>query len=160
MDPGFDHLQLFIQRHQVRLITGGDAPANARRLIERALDDAWDPARGGFAYTLGFDGKVAIPARYWWPVTEAIGAVAMLLKLDPQPSDEDWYRRIWDFTFDYLIDRTTGAFIPQLDAENRPATNPFYGRPDIYHSVQACLIPLLPTSGSLVRGLMTEGIHV
>jgi sulfoquinovose isomerase len=26
--------------------------------------------------------------------------------------------------------------------------------------VQACLIPLLPTSGSLVRGLMTEGIRI
>ena len=50
--------------------------------------------------------------------------------------------------------------IPQLDAEDRPSTNPFYGRPDIYHSVQACLIPLLPTSGSLVRGLMTEGIRL
>lgn len=64
---------------------GDAAPANARRLIEQALADAWDPVRGGFAYTLDFDGRVAIPARYWWPVTEAIGAVAMLLKLDPRP---------------------------------------------------------------------------
>ena len=103
----------------------GEAPANARRLIERALNDAWDPARGGFAYTLDFDGKVAIPARYWWPVTEAIGAVAMLLKLGPQPSDEDWYRRMWRFADARLIDHDHGGWFPELDDNDRPAMTQF-----------------------------------
>ncbi len=132
---------------------GGDAPANARRLIERALDDAWDPARGGFAYTLGFDGKVAIPARYWWPVTEAIGAVAMLLKLDPQPSDEDWYRRMWRFADTRLIDHKHGGWFPELDDSDRPAMTQFMGKPDIYHSVQATLFALTPGLSRHMAGL-------
>lgn len=131
----------------------GEAPANARRLIERALNDAWDPARGGFAYTLDFDGKVAIPARYWWPVTEAIGAVAMLLKLGPQPSDEDWYRRMWRFADARLIDHDHGGWFPELDDNDRPAMTQFKGKPDIYHSVQATLFALTPGLSRHMAGL-------
>jgi sulfoquinovose isomerase len=29
----------------------------------------------------------------------------------------------------------------------------FQGKPDIYHALQACLIPLVPPTGSLTRGL-------
>ena len=29
----------------------------------------------------------------------------------------------------------------------------FTGKPDLYHAVQACLIPLLPATGSATRGL-------
>lgn len=60
--------------------------ATARAIAEQALADGWDAARGGIHYTLDFDGRPAIRARYWWPVTEAIGVFASLLKLDPRPS--------------------------------------------------------------------------
>ena len=132
----------------------------AQNLFQIAVSEGWDSERGGFYYTVGWDGKPSVPDRFWWPCCEGIGAAHFLASITGDAFYEDWYRRIWGFTADHLIDRATGAFIPQLDAENRPATNPFYGRPDIYHSVQACLIPLLPTSGSLVRGLMSEGIRL
>jgi mannose/cellobiose epimerase-like protein (N-acyl-D-glucosamine 2-epimerase family) len=138
----------------------GWLPDAAQNLFRLAVGEGWDQARGGFHYTVGWDGQPSVPDRFWWPCCEGIGAAHFLASITGDAFYEDWYRRIWDFTSDHLIDRTTGAFIPQLDAENRPATNPFYGRPDIYHSVQACLIPLLPTSGSLVRGLMTEGVKL
>lgn len=132
---------------------GDAAPANARRLIEQALADAWDPVRGGFAYTLDFDGRVAIPARYWWPVTEAIGAVAMLLKLDPRPSDEEWYRRMWRFADARLIDHDRGGWFPELDDDDRPAMTQFQGKPDIYHALQATLFPLTPGLSRHMAGL-------
>lgn len=131
---------------------GDAAPANARRLIEQALADAWDPVRG-FAYTLDFDGRVAIPARYWWPVTEAIGAVAMLLKLDPRPSDEEWYRRMWRFADARLIDHDRGGWFPELDDDDRPAMTQFQGKPDIYHALQATLFPLTPGLSRHIAGL-------
>ena len=55
--------------------------------------------------------------KLWWPVCEGIGAAHFLASITGDAFYEDWYRRIWDFTSDHLIDRTTGAFIPQLDAE-------------------------------------------
>ena len=117
------------------------AVAAARRLIEQALADAWLPG-GGLAYTLRHGGEVAIADRYWWPVTEAIGAVATLQKIAPQPSDEDWYRRLWQFADDHFIDHQNGGWFPELDAAGHPVGKQFIGKPDIYHAIQATLMPL------------------
>lgn len=119
----------------------GDAPAQARLLVETALRDAWLPG-GGLAYTLGPDGRVARPDRYWWPVTEAIGALAALLKLDPRPEDEDWYRRLWRFADAQLIDHDHGGWFPEPGGP--AAGGQFQGKPDIYHALQADLFPLVP----------------
>jgi mannose/cellobiose epimerase-like protein (N-acyl-D-glucosamine 2-epimerase family) len=120
----------------------GSAPQDARRLIEQALQDAWDSEKGGFAYTLGNDGAVAIADRYWWPVSEAIGAMAALVKLDQRLEDEAWYRRLWAFAHAHLIDHARGGWYPELGADNAPVSKQFLGKPDIYHSVQAALFPL------------------
>ena len=117
-------------------------PARARALIETALQ-AWLP-QGGFAYTLRFDGQVDVPNRYWWPVTEAIGALSALIKLDRRPEDEAWYRRLWAFADAKLIDGARGGWFPELDETGRPTARQFHGKPDIYHSVQAALFPLAP----------------
>ncbi|WP_207101418.1 AGE family epimerase/isomerase [Paracoccus shandongensis] len=119
----------------------GDAPAHARLLVETALADAWLPG-GGLAYTLGPDGRVARPDRYWWPVTEAIGALAALIKLDPRPGDEDWYRRLWGFADAHLIDHGRGGWFPEPGGP--VAGGQFQGKPDIYHALQADLFPLVP----------------
>nr|WP_282028094.1 AGE family epimerase/isomerase [Paracoccus marcusii] len=116
------------------------AVAQARALVDTALADAWAD-RGGLAYTLR-DGRVDNPARYWWPVTEAIGALAALIKLDPRPGDGDWYRRLWAFADGHLIDHARGGWFPELGDDDRPAATQFRGKPDIYHALQADLLPL------------------
>ena len=130
----------------------GDAPARARRVIEQALADAW-LADGGFAYTLDFNGDVAIGARFWWPVTEAIGAVAALIKLDRRPEDEDWYRRLWTFAADHYIDHRRGGWFPEIDASGAVTATIFAGKPDIYHALQACLYPLTEGISHPVKGI-------
>src|SRR5271165_2801357 len=47
--------------------------------------------------------------------------------------------------------------LPFLGSSLRPNEDPFFGKADIYHAVQACLIPLLPTTGTITRGLVTQG---
>ena len=126
-------------------------PARARAVIETALQ-AWQPM-GGFAYTLRFDGSVDVPNRYWWPVTEAIGALATLIKLERRPEDEVWYRRLWTFADASLIDHARGGWFPELDSAGRPAATQFRGKPDIYHSVQAALFPLAPGISRAAAGL-------
>lgn len=124
-----------------------DAPEQARQLIAQALSDAWLP-EGGFAYTLNFDGSVADGSRFWWPVTEAIGAVATLIALDRREDDEVWYRKLWAFANAHLIDHEHGGWFPALDDDGEPTSSIFDDKPDIYHALQACLFPL---SGRLSR---------
>lgn len=142
--PGhsFEMARLLLQWWDAAGRPAGDATAHARALTERALSDAWDHQRGGLAYTLHFGGAVDNTARYWWPVTEAIGAVAALIKADPQPGDEVWYRRLWDFAVAHLIDHDRGGWFPELGVDDRPSDRQFAGKPDIYHALQADLLPL------------------
>jgi sulfoquinovose isomerase len=49
---------------------------------------------------------------------------------------------------------------PELDSALRPVSRVFEGRPDIYHAVQACLIPLFPVDGSLTRQLKRNGLKL
>ncbi len=141
--PGhsFELGRLLLQFWDLKGRPESSAPATARRLIQQALDDAWLP-EGGFAYTLDFDGKVDRASRFWWPVTEAIGAVAALIKLERQEADEIWYRKLWAFADTHYIDHTHGGWFPEIDETGAVTSTIFAGKPDIYHALQACLFPL------------------
>ena len=136
-------------------LSGRNDPSDltkARRVIYQALEDAWDKERGGFVYTLNFDGTQRVKNRYWWPVTEAIGALATLIKVDAQPEDHEWYQRCWSFAQTYFIDET-GGWIPEIDADGKPDATQFAGKPDIYHAIQATLLPLVPGVSRLYEEL-------
>jgi len=104
------------------------APKRARALIEQALTDAWMVGakaegyslEGGLAYTLNFDGSIAMANRFWWPVTEAIGALATLIKLERRDEDEHWYRRLWQFASARFVDHENGGWIPEIDPSGKP----------------------------------------
>lgn len=127
--------------------------ATARQLTYRALSDAWDADQGGLFYTLEFGGAPSIKDRYWWPVTEAIGVIAALLKVDPQPEDVQWYQTLWRFAQGHFIDAEQGGWFPEIDAAGKPTARQFLGKPDIYHSVQATLFPLCPHVSGVYRDL-------
>ncbi len=141
---------------QLRALEGGASDWKleaARALFASACRDGWDERRGGFVYTLGWDGRPAIADRYWWPVCEGIGAAAQLFQATGERVHETWYRRIWDFAARNLVDRRHGGWFPQLDDRNDPKPEPFAGKPDLYHALQACLIPLLPVDVGLAKGI-------
>jgi sulfoquinovose isomerase len=127
----------------------------AKNLFREGIKQGWDVEEGGFYYTLEWDGSPRIRDRYWWPCCEGIGAAAFLNVIDGDILYETWYRKIWNFSAMHFIDRDRGGWHPQLDEHLKPNTNPFYGKPDIYHALQACLIPLFPTTGSLTRGIIS-----
>jgi sulfoquinovose isomerase len=141
--PGhaLEFARLILQHRELSGQTDMQALTRARRLIETALSDAWLP-EGGIAYTLDGTGAIMRGARYWWPVAEGMGALAALMKCDPQPEDAHWYRRLWDFAQEHFIDHAHGGWFPEIDARGRPAGHQFIGKPDIYHSLQATLFPL------------------
>jgi sulfoquinovose isomerase len=128
-------------------------PEAAKALFDEAARSGWSE-RGGFYYTLDWSGAPLIPDRLWWPCCEGIGAAAFLVRLDGAGLYENWYRRIWDFTARRLIDRRAGGWRPQLGDDLLPKSGFFVGKPDIYHALQACLIPLYPTDASLTRAIV------
>ena len=125
-------------------------PGAAKALFSEATASGWDE-RGGFYYTLDWRGAPSIRDRLWWPCCEGIGATAFLHGLEAAPTFETWYRRIWDFSARNLIDRRMGGWRPQLGDDLSPKRGYFVGKPDIYHALQACLIPLYPTNASLTH---------
>jgi mannose/cellobiose epimerase-like protein (N-acyl-D-glucosamine 2-epimerase family) len=135
-------------------------PDASKSLFRQAISDGWAHQKGGFYYTLEWDGSPRIRDRYWWPCCEGIGAASFLNAIDGDVFYEDWYRRIWNFSAARFIDRRNGGWHAQLADNLQPNTDPFFGKPDIYHALQACVIPLLPTSGSITAGLRTHGIRL
>ncbi len=132
-------------------------PQCSKALFGQAVRDGWDEDKGGFYYTLDWNGSPLVRDRYWWPCCEGIGASAFLNAIDGDPIYEHWYRRIWSFIATRFIDREKGGWRAQIDDMMRPSSGPFFGKVDIYHSLQACLIPTLPTTGSVTRGLLEIG---
>lgn len=126
-------------------------PDASARLFRSAVAKGWDAEKGGFFYTLGWDDRPALRHKLWWPATEGLGAAAYLVAHDNDPFYENWYRRIWGFCTMHLIDHAQGGWHHELGPDLRPATGFFTGKPDIYHALQACLIPLYPATGSLTR---------
>ncbi len=132
----------------------------AQELFLKTVQIGWDKAAGGFFYTLGWDDKPDQADRFWWPCAEGIGAAACLGAVTGDARYEDWYRRIWGFADAHLIDRQNGGWFPELGPDLAPLSRVFHGRPDLYHAVQACLIPLVPADGSVTKGLAARGLSL
>ena len=132
-------------------------PDASRNLFSQALAQGWDPVHGGLYYTTEHDGSPRVRDKLWWPVCEGIGAAHFLGSLDGDAETERNYRRLWDFASRALIDRRRGGWYPQLDDDLTPVDRFFVGKPDMYHALQACLIPLHGTQGSVTKGIIEAG---
>jgi len=135
----------------------GWLPDASRRLFANALAQGWDPVHGGLYYTTEYDGSPRVRDKLWWPICEGIGAAHFLGSLDGDAETERNYRRLWDFAARALIDPRRGGWHPQLDDDLTPVARFFVGKPDMYHALQACLIPLHGTEGSLTKGIGQAG---
>lgn len=160
---GFEWSRLLLQIRAARC-RAQEAPEPwlleaAQGLFGRAVDDGWDPRHGGIVYTVDASGQPVVRDRLSWVLAEAISAAAALHGVAPRTSLAAWYVTWWDFAARYLIDVELGSWRHQLDAANRPACSIFEGKPDVYHALQATLVPRLPLAGSIALPLreLAEG---
>jgi sulfoquinovose isomerase len=153
--PGhsFEFARLALQHLELSGSVSETSLSGPRRIIDRAHRDAWR-RDGGYVYTLNTTGSADRSERYSWPVTEAIGAFATLLKLAPDPLSRERYTLLWDFAESSLIDRNEGGWFPELSEDGQPASLQFEGKPDIYHSLQATLLPIVPDASRLMTQLL------
>ena len=128
-------LLLILHRHQ---------PAEwhlqrARELFDTALDKSWDDDYGGICYGFAPDGNVCDDDKYFWVQAESFAAAALLAQASGEQVYQAWYRRIWEYSWQHMVDHEYGAWYRILTRDNRnyddhksPA-----GKTD-YHTMGAC----------------------
>jgi sulfoquinovose isomerase len=127
-------------------------PEAAKALFVKSVSLGWDKKKGGFFYTLDWADTPAKTNKLWWPMCEAVGAAHFLSEHLPSDSFyEDSYRLILGTIAHRFIDHTNGGWHEELTEDMTPAHMLFPGKGDIYHALQACLIPLFPATGSLTK---------
>jgi mannose/cellobiose epimerase-like protein (N-acyl-D-glucosamine 2-epimerase family) len=136
----------------------GWMPDAAKSLFVQSMSLGWDKEKGGFFYTLDWNDKPAKTNKLWWPMCEAAGAAHFLNEhLPADDFHEDSYRLIWGTIANRFIDHKNGGWHEELTEDMRPAHTLFPGKGDIYHALQACLIPLFPANGSLTKVIVEAG---
>lgn len=126
-------------------------PEAAEGLFEAAMRLGWDDLHGGFFYTLDWEDRPAKRQKLWWPLAEGAAAAHFLCEHRPKPAHETAYRQIWDVIARHVVDSINGGWREEMTETMVPAHSLFPGKGDIYHALQACLIPLYPATGSLTR---------
>lgn len=109
-------------------------------LFERACADGWAvDGQPGFIYTVDWDGTPLIRQRLHWVAAEALAAATVREGLDlPVAAPvQEW----WQFVEDHHRDLEDGSWHHELDPQNQPAATIRPGKADLYHAVQACLLP-------------------
>lgn len=150
--------RLLLQLHHA---VGDRAPwlvPAAQRLFDGAVSEGWDAERGGFAFSTDWSGTVADADRYHWVLAEAIGASVALARTTGDDRYDDLYKLYWNYAADHLIE-SDGSWVHQLDSLNRPSSDVWDGKPDLYHALQATLFARIPFGPSLVVSLAQEKVE-
>lgn len=161
----FEWARLAVHAHAAQAARGRTPDAHllegAVELFSKGVEEGWSvDGDDGFVYTVTFEGKPLVRERMHWVVTEAIGAAAALWRQTREDRYEGWYRLWWEYAAVHLIDTEHGSWIHELSPTNESSATVWAGKPDIYHAIQATLIPRLPLTPviapALGRGLLDQ----
>lgn len=123
-------------------------------LFDRAVADGWSAdGAEGFVYTTNWLGEPVVRDRMHWVAAEAIAAADTLHRRTGDDSYAQWYARWWDHVVTYVVDHRNGSWHHELDPNLAPAGAVWPGKPDLYHAVQAALLPRLPLGPSIARSI-------
>lgn len=111
----------------------------ATQLFRVAVRRGWDDEFGGLCYSLAPDLSVCDADKYFWVQAESAAAAALLARRTGDAVYWDWYRRLWTYSWEHLVDHEHGAWYRILDRENRKLSDEKSpaGKVD-YHTMGAC----------------------
>lgn len=143
---------------QLHAALGEGAPGwlvdDARHLFETAVHDGWAvDGAPGFVYTVDWDGGPVVRQRMHWVAAEATAAAAALHAATGDPSYAQWYEQWWAYVAATFVDEDLGSWHHELSPDNRPSSLTWSGKPDLYHALQATLLPRLPLAPTLATAL-------
>lgn len=114
----------------------------AEKLYHRAIADAWNvDGAPGIVYTTDWEGKPIIHDRMHWTLAEAINTSAVLYRVTGKERYASDYAVFLQYLDEKVLDHVNGSWFHQMDAENRVIGTVWPGKSDIYHALQATLIP-------------------
>lgn len=122
----------------------------AENLYNTAIADAWNSdGNPGIVYTTDWEGKPIVHDRMHWTLAEAINSAAVLYRVTKKQKYADDYEMFMEYLDDKVLDHVNGSWFHQLDAHNHVIGTVWPGKSDIYHALQAVLIPYNPVNVSV-----------
>lgn len=116
--------------------------AAAENLYNRAVSDAWDrDGAPGIVYTTDWKGEPVVHDRMHWTLAEAINTSAVLFRVTGKEKYAQDYARFMEYLDNCVLDHVNGSWFHQLDQNNRLLGTVWPGKSDLYHALQAMLIP-------------------
>lgn len=111
-------------------------------LFNRAVEDAWNAdGAPGIVYTTDWEGKPVVHDRMHWTLAEAINTSAVLYHVTGKEKYADDYAQFMQYLDEKVLDHVNGSWFHQLDQNNNLIGTVWPGKSDLYHAVQATLIP-------------------
>ena len=111
----------------------------AKALYDAALSAGWDETHGGLVYGLAPDGSICSDQKHFWVQAETFAAAWRLYKRTQDETYLEDYWRIWQWSWDNMIDHEYGAWFrvkardgTAIDNKKSPL-----GKTD-YHTMGAC----------------------
>lgn len=122
----------------------------AEELFRRAVEDAWNAdGAPGICYTTGWDGEPIVHERMHWTLAEGINTAAVLYHVTKKQEYADAYAAFMRYLDEKVLDHVNGSWFHQMDQNNQVTGTVWPGKPDIYHALQATLIPYYAPEASI-----------
>jgi sulfoquinovose isomerase len=129
----------------------------ARELYELAKKYGWNADNSpGFIYTMDWQMQPVVPSRLQWVAAEAVMAAYVLWRITGDQNFLIDYDHWWSFIDRHVIDREFGSWHHELNPQLQVVETTWSGKPDIYHALNACLLPLLPFQSSFIGAVMAH----
>ena len=114
----------------------------AEKLYTTAIKDGWNAdGAPGIVYTTDWNGKPVVHDRMHWTLAEAINTSAVLYQVTGKEKYAKDYAEFMKYLDEKVLDHVNGSWFHQLDRENNLLETVWPGKSDIYHALQATLIP-------------------
>ncbi|MBQ8488495.1 MAG: AGE family epimerase/isomerase [Pseudobutyrivibrio sp.] len=114
----------------------------AEKLYNTAVSDAWDvDGAPGICYTTNWEGKPIVHDRMHWTLAEAINTSAVLYRVTGNEKYKEDYAKFMEYLDKKVLDHKNGSWFHQLDRNNNLLGTVWPGKSDLYHALQAMMIP-------------------
>ena len=118
------------------------------------MADGWDSdGAPGLVYTTDWEGKPVVHDRMHWVLAEAINTSAVLYRVTGKQEYAARYAAFMQYLDEKVLDKVHGSWIHQMNSSNEPIDTVWPGKPDIYHALQATLIPYHDPGVSIAKDI-------